>query len=219
MRIARLVLVVATLAALAAAPLSRHGSDWPVYAAGSGPQATDRIQQSGNGNDNDDNDNGDNDNGGGIAEDDILRPLPPRPPTLTPTNQASRVVRAGQTDVLQMTFVEGTVVVTVRPTSPLPQDVTIALGELSPSSVPGTPGPRLEPVVFNLTADSGGALPGEATLSISYVDPGGLNEGSLTIAVYDGSQWVPSPGQAPDPINNTVSATITRTGTYTVYQR
>lgn len=235
MRILRFVIVLAMLAALAATTLLRPEADTPAdsraaYAAGpSLLRATDRLAQSGNGNgddeDDDEDDEDNNENEGDenenqdedFPDDFFRRPAPPATPT--PPNRLRRVLRADEDDTAQLVFSDGTAVVTVRPLLPLPEDVTISLAQGGLSPVSDTPGPRLDPLLFNVTSEAGGDLLYEVTLTVSYVDSRGLNERNLTIALWDGSRWVAPPVQTAAPDYNTISATINRTGTYAVYQR
>jgi hypothetical protein len=111
----------------------------------------------------------------------------------------------------------------------MPRSLSFSLRRLDPSSVPAPPGGRLvDAIVFELIAQECGGggvgeLPAEINLGIRYTDAdaSGLNEQNFTIAILDQStrQWQPAAKQAPDPGANYVSATITRLGTYAVYQR
>jgi hypothetical protein len=170
-----------------------------------------------NGNGNDNNGNGNDNNGNDNEENENVEAAPPPPPP--PPSEVSACLSAGQELKLQLPG--GNVRVLV-----LGQNVQITLKKIDPSSVPGTPGPRVDDLVWQLAASScGGAglaqLPNEVNVGVDYLSGavGGLNQANFTIAVLEGGQWSPSQKQAADPPNTYVSATETRLGTYTVYQR
>lgn len=222
MTLLRAVLLFAMTFALVGFPVLVHGfgppgGAAPAYAAGPLFQDNDNNDNNDNGdndndgdadNDNDENDNEGNGGGGGTPQQ-----------VTAPTNRVSTVVLAGQPGQLQLGLPAGIIAVTVVPEAPLPSGVTITLAEVNPGLIPPTPGARLDDIIFSLTADTGAALPGEVNLGITYVDPLGLNVADLTIGLYDRTQWVEAPKQAQAPANNYLSASVTRTGTYAVYQR
>jgi hypothetical protein len=169
-----------------------------------------------NGNDNDsDNDNDENDN-----RDHGRRHRPPSPPPPPPPpREVSACLSAGQE--LQLQLPGGNVRVLV-----FGESVQIALKKIDPSSVPDTPGPRVDALVWEITASACGGgslsqLPEELNVGVDYLPDAaaGLNQANFTIAVLQGGQWSPSQKQAADPPNTYVSATETHPGVYSVYQR
>jgi hypothetical protein len=112
------------------------------------------------------------------------------------------------------------VTVTIRPGT-MPRPVTLSCRMGAAGQAPNPPGPRLDEVLFTIEAEGLSELPTEVNLGVGYDDDEleDLEEGRLTIAHLQNGQWQPAPKQALDAPNNYVSATITRLGTYTVYQR
>ena len=141
------------------------------------------------------------------------------PPAAGAAGQGNVGVEAGQEAVLKC---PNGVVLTIRRQT-LTREVAIGCQTVDPGSVPQTPGPMVGEILFELLADGGGAndLPGEVNLGIDYGDEdlGGLDESRFVIARLENRQWTPVPRQAPDPVNNFISATINRVGIYTVYRR
>jgi hypothetical protein len=119
--------------------------------------------------------------------------------------------------------------VTVRLFPSLPRPIRVIVREnVDPATVPAPPGQRIGALVFQVTAEecAGGAVgtfPVEVNLGVRYTDQEatGLSEAGFAVAVLDPAtrQWRPLAKQANDPANNFVSATITETGTFVVYQR
>jgi hypothetical protein len=171
----------------------------------------------GNGNDNgNDVDDGDdephrdrNDRGG----------KPASPPA--PSSVDGRCYAAGQTGALSLTLDGGTVTLNVVAASSFPRASRVTLSRVDPASVPATPGPRLDEIVFELRAQEGcdgnalGELPADANLGVSYRVP--ADKATLRLAVLDSGRWVDVP-TIPDPTDPYVSATIRRTGVYVLYQ-
>jgi hypothetical protein len=62
------------------------------------------------------------------------------------------------------------------------------------------------------------ALVTPASLSVEYTDPSfvGLNEATLRLARFEGTQWVPVVGQQPNVAINEILASETRPGIYSV---
>jgi hypothetical protein len=117
--------------------------------------------------------------------------------------------------------------VVVRVFPSLNQDVTITIRNLDPSRLPATPGTVVPGFTFSIDADGGGSslptLPGEVRLSTVYsaADVAGLDKQKLVLVWLDpaSDQWVDAPKQAADTKSNYISATITKMGTYAIYQR
>jgi hypothetical protein len=156
----------------------------------------------------------DNDNADGAPPPAAPAAAPPPPPP----SVVSACVSAGQELVLALPGGNARVRV-------FGQSVQFTLRAVDPSTVPPTPGPRVDDLVWEMTASAcGGAahgqLPAEVNVGVDYLPSAaaGLNQANFRIAVWDGTQWSPSPKQATDPANSFVSATETRLGTYTVYQ-
>lgn len=103
---------------------------------------------------------------------------------------------------------------------PLPRSVNVTITQQATSAAPAVPGRLVDGFLFTITSDAGAELPGAVNLSIDYLGgaTSGFNPQNFVIARYDGAQYVPVPGSAPDPINTYISATITSLGTYAVYQ-
>jgi len=161
--------------------------------------------------DGDDNPPGVRRGGGGSS------PAAPQPPAST----AGRCFAAGQTGALTLILDGGTVTLNVVAGSTFPRDSRVTLGKVDPASVPATPGPRLDEIVFEIRAQEGcdgsalAELPADANLGVSYRVP--ADKATLRLARLDGGQWVDVP-TVPDPANPYVSATVRRTGTYVLYQ-
>jgi hypothetical protein len=146
------------------------------------------------------------------------------PPVAPPPDVVSVCAPAGQETVLLSG--DGRIAVRAFPT--LPHSVRLTLRTDVPlSSVPPTSGLRVGGLLFQVLAETcdGAALPelpAEINLGIRYADyeVGALDEHSLLIAVLDPAdgQWKDAPKQAADLAANFISATITATGLYTVYQ-
>lgn len=177
----------------------------------------------GNSNSNNNNDNG-NDVDGGDDEPSSGRrgssgssPAAQQPPA----TQAGRCFAVGQSGALTLILEGGTVTLNVVSGSTFPRDSRVTLGKVDPASVPATPGPRVDEIVFEIRAQEGcdgsmvGELPADANLGVSYRVP--ADKAALRLARLDGSQWVDVP-TVPDPINPYVSATVRRTGVYVLYQ-
>ena len=172
----------------------------------------------GNGNDGDD----DGGNGNGVGAISAAGPAPLTGPG-APAGTGSECARAGQqTDVVST---DGKIRVRVFPTMSNDVRITI-LSPVLPTSVPATPGTRVDGLTFQLIAEycAGGALatlPAEVNLGISYTDAdaAGLNEASFTIARLDpvDNLWKPTAKQAADPPANYTSATIMDMGYYVVH--
>jgi hypothetical protein len=171
-----------------------------------------------NGNDNGNSvDDGDDDRGSSSANRRGSQPsAPPLPPSM-----AGRCFAAGQSGALTLILDGGTVTLNVVTGSSFPRDSRVTLGKVDPASVPATPGPRLDELVFELRAQEGcdgsalSELPADANLGVSYRVP--ADKPTVRIAFLDGGAWVDVP-TVPDPSNPYVSATVRRTGVYTVYQ-
>lgn len=167
------------------------------------------------------------------------QPAPPKPPagappppaaapTPTPANPPASKVGSGPGTQMQVAqgqeatlrCLGDRVTITVRPGT-MPRPVTLSCRMGAAGQAPNPPGPRLDEVLFTIEAEGLGELPAEVNLGVGYDDDDleGLEEGRLTIGHLQNGQWQPAPKQAPDAPNNYVSATITRLGTYTVYQR
>ncbi|MCC7370658.1 MAG: hypothetical protein IT306_19720 [Chloroflexi bacterium] len=189
----------------------------------------DNGNTNGNSNDNDDNgntnsnsnDNDDEDNGNDNRYQHHGPPPPPAPPP-PPPGVVSQCYGAGETGSLTLTLPGGSVALTIVPGSRFGQDTHLTLAKIDPASVAGAPGARLDEIVFELRAQAGcdgsglGELPADANLGLAYTGP---TTPGLTFAVWDGSRWSPVPTVAdPNPANPYISATIRRTGTYTVYR-
>ena len=176
----------------------------------------------GNGNGNDNNGNGNDNNGNGNDNHHrVSHPSPPTPPRVP--DVVSHCYGAGEVGAVSLTLPGGSVTLDVVPASSFPKVTGVSLTKVDPSSAPGTPGARLDDVVFDLKAQdncSGGALselPADVNLGLAYSVA--ANKSALRFAAWDGSRWVDVP-TVPDPsaTNPYISATIRRTGTYTVYQ-
>jgi len=171
-----------------------------------------------NGNDNGNGvDNGDDEPNPGRRGGGGSSPAAPQPPA----SQAGRCFAMGQTGALTLILDGGTVTLNVVAGSTFPRDSRTTLGKVDPASVPATPGPRVDEIVFELRAQEGcdgatiGELPADANLGVSYRVP--ADKAALRLARLDGSQWVDIP-TVPDPTNPYVSATVRRTGVYVLYQ-
>jgi hypothetical protein len=177
--------------------------------------------ENGNGNSNDnsnDVDDGDDEPSGGRG----VNPggLPPSMPP-APASNADRCFAVGQSGALSLALDGGTVTLTVVPGSAFPKASHVTLARVDAASVPATPGPRLDAIVFEVRAQDGcdgGALaelPADANLGVSYRVP--ADNAGLRYTILDGGRWVDVP-TTPDPSNPYVSATVRRAGIYTVYQ-
>jgi hypothetical protein len=117
--------------------------------------------------------------------------------------------------------------VVVRVFPSLNREVTVTIRNLDPSSLPDSPGTPLSGFAFKVDVDDHGTplatLPAEVRLSAVYTDAelGKLDEQKLVLAWLDpaSGQWKEAPKMAADPRNNYISASITQTGTYELYQR
>ena len=168
-----------------------------------------------NGGDNEDNDNGDNDGGGGG---DVLTVTVPGPTT-------SACGGAGR----DATFNSADGRMSVRVFASLSRSIRVQVTMVDPSAVASTPGTLVDRLMYDVTAQDCGSgatiadlAPGEVNLGARYTESGAWsNEGAFTIALLDRTtgQWTPTPKQAADPANNYDSATISRMGTYSIYQR
>jgi hypothetical protein len=138
-----------------------------------------------------------------------------------PASTAGRCFSTGQSGALSLTLDGGTVTLSVVAGSSFPRDSRVTLAKVDPASVPATPGPRLDEIVFEIRAQEGcdggvlGELPADANLGVSYRVP--ADKAALRLARLDGGQWVDVP-TVPDPGNPYVSATVRRTGVYALYQ-
>jgi hypothetical protein len=220
--------LVLTLALLTAAGLGLVGPGGVPH--GIGQQAAVAAPLAGDNGDNGDEDNeedngdnvenDDNDNDGGDNDDEVFVTPPPPAAAAAPPPPAP-CGGAGQEQVFSSP--DGRV--TVRVPAGLLRRIRVQIQYVDPGSQPPTPGQLVDRLVFTVQAqdcDSGaalGELPGEVNLGIHYAESGTWpNEQAFTIALLDG-QWAATPKQAPDPPANYVSASISRTGTYSVYQR
>ncbi|MFN8526120.1 MAG: hypothetical protein U0821_23710 [Chloroflexota bacterium] len=122
---------------------------------------------------------------------------------------------------------DGRVSVRVFGSMPIGVKVRVRM-PIDASSVPATPGTRVDGLLFQLLAEqcdgSGLAtLPREVNLGVRYSDgdAGGLNEANFKVARLDqqDNKWNDVDKQAPDPGANYVSATITEMGFYVIYQK
>jgi hypothetical protein len=165
-------------------------------------------------------DDGDDDRGSSAENRRGSQPAAPPPPAST----AGRCFAAGQSGTLSLILDGGTVTLNVVSGSAFPRDSRVTLGKVDPASVPATPGPRLDELVFEIRAQEGcdgsalSELPADANLGVSYRVP--ADKPTVRIAFLtggDGGTWVDVP-TVPDPSNPYVSATVRRTGVYTVYQ-
>lgn len=180
-----------------------------------------------NRNDNDDNGNGNGNRNDNNGNDNDGEGPPPRhaapPPPPPPPSVAERCYAAGEPGALNLTLEGGTVTLDVVSASMFPRVSRVTLAKVDPSSVPATPGSRLDEIVFELRAQDGcdggtlAELPADANLGISYNVT--ADTPLLRIAVWDGSRWVDVlTAPDPNPGNPYVSATVRRTGPYVLYQ-
>jgi hypothetical protein len=138
-----------------------------------------------------------------------------------PASAAGRCFADGQSGVLTLILDGGTVTLNVVAASTFPRDTRVTLARVDPASVPATPGPRVDEIVFEIRAQEGcdgrplDELPADTNLGVSYRVP--ADKSALRIARLDGGQWVDVP-TVPDPANPYVSATVRRTGIYVLYQ-
>jgi hypothetical protein len=194
-----------------------HAGVAPLVSAANDNDGNGNGNNNGNSNNNG-NDNG-NDNSGGASI------APASPAAASDANSANVCASAGAETAVSPLGGR----VTVRLFSTLPRAIRVIIREnVDPSTVPAAPGQRVGALVFQVNAEecaggAVGAFPVEVNLGVRYTDQEatGLNEAGFAIAVLDPAtrQWRPLAKQANDPANNFVSATITETGTFVVYQR
>jgi hypothetical protein len=238
----RAVLVAIVALAMILSPLIIHGSPPPSTGA---PSVAYSAPLSGEDNDDDNEDNednddnedeNDNDDDGGDEDDndndddgDAPPPPPPPPPPAAPADAGpppttvSECYGPGQTGPISLFLPGGSVTATVVPASPFPSTTRLTLERVDPVSAPGTPGPRLDDILFNVRAQDGcdggeiSQLPAGVNLGVSYSV--GADKSRLRFAIFENGQWVNVPTVAdPNPGNPFISATINRAGGYTVYQ-
>ena len=128
-----------------------------------------------------------------------------------------------------MSFETGDGRITVRVFGSMTQSLKFSIRyPIDPASVPPSPGPTVDSLLFQLIAEScdGGplaVLPAEVNLGVRYLDAeaAGLNEANFTLSRLDttANQWRQVQKQATDPPNNFTSATITEMGYYVLHQR
>ncbi|MFN8526847.1 MAG: hypothetical protein U0821_27400 [Chloroflexota bacterium] len=169
-----------------------------------------------NRNENDENDNEDEDEPPPPPQ--VRAPAPPPPP---PKPVCSR---PGDTTVLSSDDER----IAVRVFNSMPRSVKFRfIRPVDPSSVPATPGRKVDDLLFQLVAeecDGGGigTLPAEVNLGVRYTDGevSGMDESKITISRLGAdNKWQAEPKQAPDPGANYVSATITNLGYFVVHER
>lgn len=181
-----------------------------------------------NGNSNGNGNGNGNDNGNEVDDGDD-NPPDDRPGTSRPTSAvpqppastAGRCFAVGQSGALTLVLEGGTVTLNVVPTSTFPRDSRVTLAKVDPASVPATPGPRVDEIVFEIRAQEGcdgsalTELPADTNLGVSYRVP--AEKSKLRLAFLEGDRWMDVP-TVPDPASPYVSATVRQTGIYVLYQ-
>lgn len=198
----------------------------------------DEDNDDGDNDDGDEDDNG-NDNDGDGDEDDFalcsiyeeLGMAPPpslgcSPSVAAPARPPEPTCTTPGRDAV-FTSHDGKVALRVFSSSPLPVRVVI-YQVINAEAAPAPPGTYVRPLVYEVAAGYCGdatrlpEFPAEVNLGIRYSDleAAGLDEGRFVIGRLDlgTATWVPVEKQANDPPANYVSATITRTGYYMVWE-
>lgn len=191
-----------------------------------------------------DNDNGDNEEDGdnededndnfddldiGAIYDELGIPRPPslaRPPSISaPARPPEPTCSMPGRDTV-FTSHDGKVALRVFASSSLPVRVVI-YQVINAHTAPPPPGTYVSPLVYEVWASSCDAdrlsdFPAEVNLGIRYSDleVAGLDEGRFVIGRLDmaTASWVPVEKQVSDPPANYVSATITQTGYFMVWE-
>ncbi|MCC7372391.1 MAG: hypothetical protein IT306_28515 [Chloroflexi bacterium] len=153
--------------------------------------------------------------------DDWTPPPPPVRQSPPPPPPSSVQACLGNGDVLTLILDDGSV--TVRA---FQGGLSVELSKVDAGSVPPPPGGIVGDLAFRLAAASCGGsgleqLPGAVNLGVGYRNRVGerVDEARLALMRFDGQNWTEAPGNAPDPNNNYVSASVTGLGVYAVAQR